>query len=94
MMVERSSLTMIRWTPVCGPPPVRYFVSDAPDGCRIVNATVVGCPGRTGPAGRKPTRSYFFAGAMSIVFEPEEDEQPATTGRTSRSAASRRTRSV
>ena len=54
MIVERSSLTMIRWIPVCGPGPRLYAVSGAPDGWSIRKDTEVGTPGFTGPAGRKP----------------------------------------
>ena len=54
MIVERSSLTMIRWTPVCGPGPVWYAVSGEPEGWSIVKATVVGFPGAIEPAGWKP----------------------------------------
>ena len=42
---------MIRCTPVCGPPPVLYWVSGLPLGSCTVKLTVVGRPGVTGPLG-------------------------------------------
>src|SRR6266576_587640 len=50
---------------------------------------VVGLPGVIEPAGWKPASRYIFAGWITIFFEPE-DEQPATSGRSRRSAAKRR----
>ena len=55
MIVERSSRTKIRCTPVCGPGPRLNFVSGVPSGCWIVNETVTGLPGVTGPDGWKST---------------------------------------
>ena len=55
MMVERSSATMITWTPVCGPGPVLNFVSAWPEGCWTVKPTVTGFPGLTPVVGERST---------------------------------------
>src|SRR2546430_6449808 len=66
-------------------------MSGEPEGSLTVKATVVGRPGVIEPAGWKPASRYIFAGWITIFFEPE-DEQPATSGRSRRSAAKRRIR--
>src|SRR5205807_8258607 len=89
MIVERSRRTMIRWTPVWGPGPVRYVVSGAPDGWSTVNEIVVGTPARTAPVGLKPARWNVFAAETVGTAGPEPDEpQPER----STSGAARRTR--
>src|SRR2546429_6043080 len=64
-------------------------MSGEPEGSLTVKATVVGLRGVIDPAGWKPASRYIFAGWITIFFEPE-DEQPATSGRSRRSAAKRR----
>jgi hypothetical protein len=94
MIVERSSLTMIRWTPVCGPEPVRNEVRGEPEGWSIVNATVVGFPGETRRPGWKFASLYVFAAPTVILFELEDAEQPAASETSRRSAARRRIAAV
>ena len=57
---------MIRWTPVCGPDPVRYRVKGFPFGIWIVNDTVTGCPGFSVVVGWNPASAgvrldWFFS---------------------------------
>src|SRR5436305_11209513 len=78
MIVERSLRTMIRWTPVCGPGPRLYWVSDVPSGCRIVKETTVAVPARTACAGSK-FWSWYVRGAPTVTDGPAEEPQPATT---------------
>src|SRR5206468_7861386 len=86
MIAERSSRTMIRWTPVCGPGPRLKWTSGSPFGWRTVKETVVERPARAGSAGRKPWSSYTFA--ASIVGKPSLDEPPQAA---TKSAATART---
>ena len=51
MFAERSSRTMIRWIPVCGPGPRLYAVSVSPDGWTMRKLTSVGFPGSIAPLG-------------------------------------------
>src|SRR6266702_3675148 len=80
MIVDRSRRTMIRCTPVCGPGPVRYCVSGAPEGWLTVNEIVVGACARTGAVGWKPASVNVFAAATVGIAGPEPDEpQPASS---------------
>src|ERR1043166_920890 len=90
MIRPRSRRTMIRWIPVCGPAPRRYWVSGAPEGCLTVKAifTVPGCATRVGV---NPESAKVRAGPIVGTVGREEPEQPASINT---AAQARRTRLI
>ena len=88
---------MIRCTPVCGPPPVLYWVSGLPLGNCTVKLTVVGFPGVTGPAGSNPasvnTRAAATFGTLTApLFELLLEPQPASAAAASAAPTARNVR--
>jgi hypothetical protein len=79
-MIEfRSSRTRITCTPVCGPGPRLYAVSGCPFGCSIVNESITGLPGCTGPAGWKFASSNVRAAWIVGACGDDPEPQPART---------------
>jgi hypothetical protein len=84
MIVDRSSRTMMRCTPVCGPAPLLYCVSGSPDGWRMKNEILSDFPGTT-RAGVKPAisnvRAGWIVGVVGRALDPDPP-QPAATSAT------------
>ena len=77
MIDERSSRTMITCTPVCGPAPVRNFVSTFPSGVRTASRSVT-FPGAATVCGPCQSSVYSFAGAtVGGAGEPPPPPQAA-----------------
>src|ERR1035437_497243 len=96
MMAARSSRTMIKCTPGCGPGPVLSVVSGLPSGSRTVKETVTGRPGTTVPDGSKPPSVKTRAGAITgaETAPPELEPQPARAKIASRVSTAAATRAA
>ena len=77
MIEERSSRTMMRCTPVCGPPPVRNCVSTLPSGVRTARRSVV-VPGAATVFG--PCQSSVYSRAGATVGGAGEPPPPPQAG--------------
>src|SRR4051795_7377073 len=77
MITPRSLRTMIRCTPVCGPLPLRYRVSGAPEGWSIRNERTTGLPAVI-RAGAKSANLKVRAAPM-VICGGADEPQPAST---------------